>query len=73
MRGTVNVDFQANRRMSCIGVPQLTTEKFPNDLDTTSVALSVLPIDKKVVASVMDEMLEFRSADGIFMVSRSPF
>ncbi|OJI95797.1 hypothetical protein ASPVEDRAFT_66786 [Aspergillus versicolor CBS 583.65] len=50
-----------------IGPPQLTTESFPNDLDTTSIALSVLPVDKEVVWSVMDEMLTFTNADGIFM------
>ncbi|CAI7613882.1 unnamed protein product [Penicillium glandicola] len=50
-----------------IGPPQLTTESFPNDLDTTSIALSVLPVNKEVVWSVMDEMLTFTNVDGIFM------
>ncbi|KAJ5672848.1 hypothetical protein N7507_001975 [Penicillium longicatenatum] len=52
---------------SVIGTPLLTTETFPNDLDTTSIALSTLPIKESIVLSVMDEMLTFTSEDGILM------
>ncbi|KAG5342688.1 hypothetical protein C0989_010656 [Termitomyces sp. Mn162] len=40
------------------GKGQLTTEQFPFDLDTTSLALTVLRRDKKLAFSIMDEMLE---------------
>ncbi|RAK81491.1 HAD family hydrolase [Aspergillus fijiensis CBS 313.89] len=48
-----------------IGVPQSPTSTFPNDLDTTSIALSVLPIHKDVAADVMDEILLLLDNDGI--------
>ncbi|KAJ5613718.1 hypothetical protein N7528_007372 [Penicillium herquei] len=50
-----------------IGNPRFTTETFPNDLDTTSLALTVLPVDSRVVNSVLDEMLGYRDDDGIFL------
>ncbi|OQE36850.1 hypothetical protein PENCOP_c011G04391 [Penicillium coprophilum] len=46
---------------------ELTTGNFPNDLDTTSIALSIIPTEKSVLWSVMDEMLTFTNEDGIFM------
>ena len=46
----------------------LTTEIFPFDLDTTSVALTVVKRDEEVVHSVMDEMLEYTNPDGIIQV-----
>ncbi|KAJ5153652.1 uncharacterized protein N7500_009091 [Penicillium coprophilum] len=46
---------------------ELTTGDFPNDLDTTSIALSIIPTEKSVLWSVMDEMLTFTNEDGIFM------
>jgi len=51
------------------GKSQLTTEEFPPDLDTTAIGLTVLKYDKDIVHSVMDEMLEYVSADGIIQVS----
>jgi hypothetical protein len=38
---------------------------FPYDLDTTSLGLTVIKRDEEVANSVMDEMLEYVSADGI--------
>ncbi|KAE8389472.1 HAD-like protein [Aspergillus alliaceus] len=63
------VDFQQWERTwnYFIGTPQLTTETFPNDLDTTAIALSVLHMERNLVWSVMDEMLSFVSEDGILM------
>ncbi|KAG6841897.1 hypothetical protein C0991_005627 [Blastosporella zonata] len=49
------------------GKGQLTTEKFPFDLDTTSLALTVLRRDKEIASSVMDEMLEYMGPDGIVL------
>ncbi|OCH93767.1 HAD-like protein [Obba rivulosa] len=43
----------------------LFSEAFPDDLDTTSLALTVLKRDAATVSSVMDEMLKYRDADGI--------
>ncbi|KAJ7140493.1 Haloacid dehalogenase-like hydrolase-domain-containing protein [Mycena crocata] len=42
-----------------------TTEEFPFDLDTTSIALSIMKPDPATVNSVMDEMLEYVNQDGI--------
>lgn len=52
------------------GKGQLTTEEFPFDLDTTSLALTVLKRSKEIAESVMDEMLEYVDPDGIIQVSR---
>ncbi|KAJ6625602.1 Haloacid dehalogenase-like hydrolase-domain-containing protein [Mycena sp. CBHHK59/15] len=49
------------------GKGTLTTETFPFDLDTTSIALTVLKRDKEVACSVMDEMLQYTDADGIVL------
>jgi len=49
--------------------PILTTEVFPCDLDTTSVALTVTGRSKEVISSVMDEMLNYVDKDGIVQVS----
>ena len=51
------------------GKPVLTTEAFPCDLDTTSVALTVTGRSKEVISSVMDEMLNYVDKDGIVQVS----
>lgn len=50
--------------------PILTTESFPCDLDTTSIALTVAGRSKEVISSVMDEMLNYVDKDGIVQVSR---
>ncbi|KAG6911133.1 hypothetical protein DXG01_003873 [Tephrocybe rancida] len=49
------------------GKGQLTTEQFPFDLDTTSLALTVLRRDKQIASSVIDEMLEYVGPDGIIL------
>ncbi|KAH9083343.1 HAD-like domain-containing protein [Lactarius deliciosus] len=45
--------------------PILTTDEFPPDLDTTSIGLMVTQPDDHVFDSVMDEMLQYTSEDGI--------
>ena len=52
------------------GKPILTTEAFPCDLDTTSVALTVTGRSKETISSIMDEMLNYVDKDGIVQVSR---
>ncbi|TFK92720.1 HAD-like protein [Polyporus arcularius HHB13444] len=43
----------------------LFSETFPDDVDTTSVALTVLRPDRALVSSILDEMLNYVDADGI--------
>ncbi|KAL4743164.1 hypothetical protein BDV11DRAFT_166572 [Aspergillus similis] len=51
-----------------IGNPLLTTRAYPDDFDTTALALTVLgPPDLSVVQSVLDEMASHVSADGIIL------
>jgi HAD superfamily hydrolase (TIGR01509 family) len=50
------------------GTPVLTTEEFPCDLDTTSLALTVTRQSTNVISSMMDEMLEYLDKDGIVQV-----
>lgn len=54
------------------GKPILTTEAFPCDLDTTSVALTVTGRSREVISSVMDEMLKYVDKDGIVQVGHHP-
>ncbi|SRR6266446_1600367 len=53
-----------------IGQPVFTTDRFPADLDTTSIGLTVTQPDDHVVQSVLDEMLQYLTGDGITMVNR---
>ena len=55
------------------GKPILTTETYPCDLDTTSVALTVTAGSKEVISSVMDEMLKYVDKDGIVQVTQVCF
>ena len=44
----------------------LTTPEFPNDMDTTSIGLTVTNhVDEATKHSVMDEMLTYKNKDGI--------
>lgn len=51
------------------GQPVFTTDRFPADLDTTSIGLMVTQPDDHVVQSVLDEMLQYLTGDGITMVN----
>lgn len=44
---------------------------FPDDLDTTSLALTVLRPHPEVVTSVLDEMVEYVNPDGTIQVSHA--
>ena len=52
--------------------PILTTNEFPADLDTTSIGLMVTQPDDAVFTSIMDEMLQYTSPDGIATASTVP-
>jgi len=50
--------------------PTLTSSDFPDDLDTTSLALwNVASIGDETKHAVMDQMLEYMDEDGLFNVS----
>jgi len=51
------------------GQPVFTTDHFPADMDTTSIGLMVTQPDDHVVQSVLDEMLQYLTGDGIAMVN----
>jgi hypothetical protein len=59
-------DYALTRK--CSGKPKLTTDYFPNDLDTTSIALTTLRMKDEVAASVLDEMLQYVNEDGLVLV-----
>ncbi|KAF3384733.1 hypothetical protein F1880_001717 [Penicillium rolfsii] len=46
------------------GTPKYTTKVYPDDLDTTSLALSTLYYDNDLAHSILDEMLEYVDEDG---------
>ncbi|KAK7458292.1 hypothetical protein Landi51_01115 [Colletotrichum acutatum] len=47
------------------GPPVLTTEVFPEDLDTTSIALLTLDVDFDVKQKAMDNIFQFLNPDGL--------
>ncbi|KAF9532637.1 HAD-like protein [Crepidotus variabilis] len=50
-------------------VPSNSRESFPNDMDTTSIGLTVTDhVDLASKLAVMDEMLKYRNSDGIIQV-----
>lgn len=44
---------------------------FPDDLDTTALALIVLRPPPDIVSSVLNEMLEYVNSDGTILVSHA--
>ena len=56
------------------GKPALTTSVYPDDLDTTSLAFrNVKGITKETKHAVMDKMLKYVDADGLFNVNTYAF
>ncbi|KAJ5835981.1 HAD-superfamily hydrolase subfamily IA variant 3 [Penicillium robsamsonii] len=47
------------------GAAKFTTEKYPDDLDTTSLALTSMPYETSTVHSMLDEMLNNVDEDGL--------
>ena len=63
------MDHQTADDNSCLGEPVLIPSGyFPDDLDTTSLALKVLRPHSDVVSSVLDEMLGYVNSDGTIQV-----
>ncbi|CEJ62381.1 hypothetical protein PMG11_10882 [Penicillium brasilianum] len=46
------------------GTPKYTTKVYPDDLDTTSLAMSTLEYDHDLAHSILDEMLDYVDEDG---------
>ncbi|KAL3485495.1 HAD-like protein [Aspergillus germanicus] len=46
------------------GTPKYTTKVYPDDLDTTSLALATLHYDADLAHSILDEMLDYVDEDG---------
>ena len=44
---------------------------FPDDLDTTALALTTLRPHPEVVTSILDEMVEYVNSDGTIQVSHA--
>ncbi|OJI86839.1 hypothetical protein ASPTUDRAFT_199327 [Aspergillus tubingensis CBS 134.48] len=53
--------------------PVLTQRDFPNDMDTTSIALTVLNRDPVIAHQVMDSILLYRTCDGLVQTFFSEF
>lgn len=49
----------------------LTKTDFPDDLDTTSLGLTIMGASEDVKHSILDQMLQYRNPDGIVQVSTS--
>lgn len=50
------------------GAPVLTTDTYPDDLDTTSLALLTLDVTESIKEKTMDDMLKFMNPDGLAYV-----
>ncbi|KAJ5019550.1 hypothetical protein K4K57_012691 [Colletotrichum sp. SAR 10_99] len=50
------------------GAPVLTTDTYPDDLDTTSLALLTLDATERIKEKAMDDMLKFMNPDGLAYV-----
>jgi hypothetical protein len=60
--------FHANTWSVAIDAPAMTTSTFPDDLDTTSLGLTICSSDPADAKDVMDEMLQYVNENGIIMV-----
>lgn len=49
--------------------PVLTTDTYPDDLDTSTLALLILDTPEKVKHKTMDDMLQNMNPDGLVYVS----
>lgn len=56
------------RPLTRLGAPVLTQAQFPDDLDTTSLGLTILNRPPHVAHLVMDKMLRYRTPDGLMQV-----
>ncbi|EXJ85862.1 hypothetical protein A1O1_06231 [Capronia coronata CBS 617.96] len=63
----VNLTFYERTWNYYIEKPLDTVEKFPDDIDTTSLAMILLPNDIEKANDILDEVLRHTNADGIIM------
>lgn len=49
----------------------LTTDTFPEDIDTTAIAFNVFTTEKEVVNPILDEIAQCIDNDGIILVGYS--
>jgi hypothetical protein len=52
------------------GTPVFTKSNFPDDLDTTSLASTILGLEETKAHQLLDRMLEYVNQDGLIMVIR---
>ncbi|KAJ5928243.1 HAD-like protein [Penicillium verhagenii] len=69
----VEIDHHETTWNYFIGTPVLTQTVFPDDLDTTSLALMVLIQPDHIVHGVLDRMLEYVNEDGIILTFFTSF
>lgn len=50
------------------GKPKYTSQVYPDDMDTTALALVVLSYDAKLAHSILDEILSYVDEDGLVQV-----
>lgn len=67
----VSLDNKGHTWQYFIGAPVFTTCSFPDDLDTTSLAMVTLDVDEKLKQEVMDKMMMHLTNEGLPMVSYS--
>ncbi|KAF7125721.1 hypothetical protein CNMCM5793_002014 [Aspergillus hiratsukae] len=63
-RSLVTLEYQQGSWNFFQGGSRSTSETFPDDLDTTSIALMILPVDEATVNSLLDEISELVNDDG---------
>ncbi|KAL4899811.1 hypothetical protein BDW74DRAFT_171219 [Aspergillus multicolor] len=63
-RGLVNLAYPPRLWNFFSGTPKYTTKVYPDDLDTTSLALSTLNYKPGLAHSILDEMLDYVDEDG---------
>ncbi|KAM4055915.1 HAD-like protein [Hirsutella rhossiliensis] len=71
--GLVEIDTHEVTWNYFIGPPILTQADFPNDLDTTALALTILKQPDQVIHEAINRMLEFVNEDGLPLTYFSSF
>lgn len=55
--------------MFAYGPPVLSTNTYPDDLDTAALALMTLDVAEEIIHKTMDDMLYYLNPDGLVYVS----
>ncbi|KAE8151797.1 HAD-like protein [Aspergillus avenaceus] len=64
-RNLVNIEPPPRLWNFFSGTPKYTSSVYPEDLDTTSLALATVPYEKATIHSILDEMLDYVDEDGM--------